>query len=53
MPKVKTFYRFKFLNSTERSETIILGILGNLGILDIFFLLMHYLVLETIFSLSG
>ena len=35
MPKIKVFYLFKFLKSTERSETIILGILGTLDILGI------------------
>jgi hypothetical protein len=36
MPKVTAFYLFNFSKSTERSETKVLGILGTLGILDIF-----------------
>jgi hypothetical protein len=35
VPKIKAFCRSNFLKSTERSDTIILGILGILGNLDI------------------
>jgi hypothetical protein len=41
MPKIKVFYLFLNIKTTERSETIILGILGTLGSLGIFFMLRH------------
>jgi hypothetical protein len=36
MPKIKAFYLFLNIKTTERSETLILGILGTLDILGIF-----------------